>query len=115
MGIERLIMTLSKEAVEIPNNNYYDLYIGAIGEEAYKASFKLANDLRVKGSKVEINHMGRSLKAEMKFANKIGAKYTLILGEDELTSKNVKLKRMSDGEIFEVSLNEIDKLIETMK
>ena len=115
MGIERLIMTLSKEVVEIPNNNYYDLYIGAIGKEAYKASFKLANDLRVKGSKVEINHMGRSLKAEMKFANKIGAKYTLILGEDELTSKIAKLKRMSDGEIFEISLNEIDKLIETMK
>lgn len=115
MGIERLIMTLASEAVEIPNNNNYDLYIGSIGEEAYSASFKLANDLRVKGTKVEINHMGRSVKAEMKYANKIGARFTLILGEDELTSKVAKLKRMSDGELFEISLDEIDKIIETLK
>ena len=115
MGIERLIMTLSKEEVQIPNNDYYDLYIGSIGDNAYKASFKLANDLRINGTKVEINHMARSLKAEMKYANKIGAKFTLILGDDELNSRQAKLKRMSDGEITEVSLDEIDKLIETLK
>ena len=115
MGIERLIMTLAKEGIEIPNNNVSDLYIGAIGDKAYNASFKLANDLRVKGTKVEINHMGRSLKAEMKYANKIGARFTLILGEDELTSKTAKVKRMSDGEITEVSLDNIDNLIDTLK
>jgi histidyl-tRNA synthetase len=115
MGIERLIMTLSKEEVQIPNNDYYDLYIGSIGDNAYKASFKLANDLRINGTKVEINHMARSLKAEMKYANKIGARFTLILGDDELNSRQAKLKRMSDGEITEVSLDEIDKLIQTLK
>lgn len=115
MGIERLIMTLVKEGIEIPNNNVSDLYIGTIGDVAYNASFKLANKLRVKGSKVEINHMSRSLKAEMKYANKIGARFTLILGEDELTSNTAKLKRMSDGEITEVSLDDIEKLIETLR
>ena len=66
-----------------------------------KLAFKLANDLRSKGVKAEINHMGRSIKAEMKYANKIGAVFTTILGDDELNNV-IKLKRMSDGEQFEV-------------
>ena len=115
MGIERMIMTLEKEGVEIPNEAPVALYIGSRGEEAYKASFKLANDLRVEGIKVEINHMGRSFKAEMKYANKIGAMFTTILGDDELSNKQIKLKRMSDGEIFEVSLDDIAKIAEIVK
>ncbi len=115
MGIERMIMTLEKEGVEIPNEAPVALYIGSRGEEAYKASFKLANDLRVEGIKVEINHMGRSFKAEMKYANKIGAMFTTILGDDELSNKQIKLKRMNDGEIFEVSLDDIAKIAEIVK
>ena len=115
MGIERMIMTLEKEGVEIPTEAPVALYIGSRGEEAYKASFKLANDLRVEGIKVEINHMGRSFKAEMKYANKIGAMFTTILGDDELSNKQIKLKRMSDGEIFEVSLDDIAKIAKVIK
>ena len=115
MGIERMIMTLEKEGVEIPTEAPVALYIGSRGEEAYKASFTLANDLRVEGIKVEINHMGRSFKAEMKYANKIGAMFTTILGDDELSNKQIKLKRMSDGEIFEVSLDDIAKIAKVIK
>lgn len=115
MGMERLIMTLDKEGVEIPNSDENALYIGSRGDEAYKAGFKLANDLRQKGVTVEINHMGRSVKAEMKYANKLGAKFTTILGDDELANNNVRLKRMSDGEIFEVSLDNIDEIVSTVK
>ena len=115
MGIERLIMTLEKENIEIPNENLFDLYIGARGEEERKYAFKLANNLRALGVKCEINHMGRSVKAEMKFANKIGAAFTTILGEDELTNKKVNLKRMSDGEIFEVSLDNIEEIAKIVK
>lgn len=115
MGIERLIMTLDNEKVEIPNDNEYNIYIGARGDEAYKAGFKLASDLRSSGIKVEINHMGRSVKAEMKYANKIGAKFTTIIGDDELNGSDLRLKRMSDGEIFEVSLHDIEKMVETLK
>jgi len=115
MGIERMIITLEKEGLEIPREDEVALYIGSIGEEAYKKSFILANELRSKGTKVEINHMGRSLKAEMKYANKLGARFTTILGDDELENKQIKLKRMSDGEIFEGSLLEIEKIIEIVK
>ena len=96
-------------SLEIINDNLIDLYIGARGEEEKKAAFKLASDLRVLGAKCEINHMGRSVKAEMKFANKLGAAFTTILGEDELTNKKINLKRMSDGEIFEVSLENTEE------
>ena len=115
MGMERLIMTLDQEGVEIPNEDQYDLYIGSRGEEAYKAGFKLANSLRAQGIKVEINHMGRSVKAEMKYANKIGAKFTSVLGDDELENNIVKLKRMSDGEIFEVSLDNIEEIANAIR
>ena len=115
MGIERLIMTLEKEGIEIPNENLFDLYIGARGEEESKYAFKLANKLRALGVKCETNHMGRSVKAEMKFANKLGVAFTTILGEDELTNKKVNLKRMSDGEIFEVSLEDIEEIAKIVK
>ena len=115
MGIERMIMALEKEGVEIPKEEDFALYIGSRGEEAYKKSFVLANELRSKDIKVEINHMGRSLKAEMKYANKIGARFTTVLGDDELENKVIKLKRMADGEIFEVSLDNIDDIVKAIK
>ena len=114
LGIERLLLTLQNEGIEIPNEGLYDLYIGARGEDGKLASFKLANTLRTRGIKTEINHMGRSLKAEMKYANKIGAKFTVVLGDDELQTGNAKFKRMSDGEQFEVNLNNIEEIVEIL-
>ena len=114
LGIERLLLTLQNEGIEIPNEGLYDLYIGARGEDGKLASFKLANALRTRGIKTEINHMGRSLKAEMKYANKIGAKFTVVLGDDELQTGNAKFKRMSDGEQFEVNLNNIEEIVEIL-
>ena len=111
LGIERLLLTLKNEGIEIPSEGLYDLYVGARGEEGKLVSFKLANTLRTRGIKTEINHMGRSLKAEMKYANKIGAKFTVVLGDDELQTGNAKLKRMSDGEQFEVNLNNIEEIV----
>ena len=77
--------------------------------------FKLANKLREAGVKCEINHMGRAVKAQMKYANKIGAAFTTILGDDELQNKTIRLKRMSDGEQFEVSLENIEEIANVLK
>lgn len=115
LGLERLIMTLEKEGIEIPNEGLVDLYIGARGEAAKTSAFVLANKLRAIGIKTEINHMGRSIKAEMKYANKIGSAFTTILGDDELQNKTLKLKRMSDGEQFEVSLDNIEEIAKLVK
>ena len=115
MGVERLIMILEKEGIEIPNETLFDLYIGARGDDAKFEAFTLANKLREAGIKTEVNHMGRSVKAEMKYANKIGAAFTTILGDDELQNKSIKLKRMSDGEQFEVSLDNIQEIANAIK
>ena len=102
MGIERLIMILEKEGIEIPNENLFDLYIGARGDNAKFEAFTLANKLREAGVKTEVNHMGRSA-------------FTTILGDDELQNKSIKLKRMSDGEQFEVSLDNIQEIAKAIK
>lgn len=115
IGEERIIMTLQNEGIEIPDENLVDLYIGARGENEKKHAFKLAHDLRSLDVKCEINHMGRSVKAEMKYANKIGSKFTTILGEDELENNKINLKRMEDGEIFTVNLSDIEEIQKIVK
>ena len=115
LGLERLIMTLENEGIEIPKEYVIELYIGARGENAKTEAFVLANKLRSNGIRTEVNHMGRSIKAEMKYANKIGAAFTTIIGDDELQNKTLKLKRMSDGEQFEVSLDNIDEIAKVIK
>ncbi|MBY0755108.1 histidine--tRNA ligase [Clostridium sardiniense] len=115
MGIERLIMAIEKEGIEIPKDPVVELYLASRGEEGAKEAFKLAHALRNIGVSSEINHAGRSFKAEMKYANKIGAKFSVVLGDDELQSKVARFKRMEDGEQFELSLNDLEKIKEVIK
>lgn len=59
--------------------------------------------------------MGRSVKVEMKYVNKLGCIFIIIIGEDELSNKKINLKRMSDGEIFEVLLDNIEEIVKSVK
>ena len=110
MGLERLILTLEQNNIAIPEEPYIDLYVGSMGEAAKLKAMQLVNALRQKGMKCESDHLGRSVKAEMKYANKIGARYTLVIGDDELNTGKAKLKRMSDGELFECDINNIESI-----
>jgi histidyl-tRNA synthetase len=76
-----------------------------MGQEAETKSFLLAAELRKQGAKVEIDHMGRSVKAQIKYADKVGARYVLVLGGDELEKGEAKLKRMSDGTETTTAIN----------
>jgi len=114
-GLERLIMTLDAEGIEIPNSSYIDLYVGAMGADAKIESLKLINDLRKKGLKCDCDHMNRSVKASMKYANKTNCRFTAILGDNELQLGMAKIKRMSDGEQFEVNLKDLDGIVELVK
>ncbi|MCH4236831.1 MAG: histidine--tRNA ligase [Clostridium tyrobutyricum] len=107
MGIERTLLTLKENGIEIPEKPYIDLYIGAIGNDAKLVSLKLANTLREEGLRCECDHTNRSVKAEMKYANKINAKFTVILGENELDTYSAKFKRMDDGQQFELKLDDL--------
>lgn len=115
MGMERLLLTLEENGIIIPEPNYMDIFIGSMGDAAKYEAIKLVNLLREKGIKSELDHMDRSVKAQMKYSNKIGSKFTMILGENEINSRSAMLKRMSDGEQFEVSLNEIENIDKMLK
>lgn len=115
MGLERLLMTLEEENIEIPKPDLLDLYIGSMGDVANLQSFNIIYNLRKLGLSCDGNHMKKSVKAQMKFANKLGANYSMILGDDELSNKKANLKRMSDGEIFEVDLTNLQQLVDIIK
>lgn len=111
MGLERLLLTLEEDGVVIPEPNRFDLYIGDMSEASKFTAMKLSNDLRKKGLKVEIDHLGKKVKAQMKYANKVGALFTAIIGDTELLENKIALKRMSDGEKFEVSLSDLEEML----
>ncbi|MBU5225681.1 histidine--tRNA ligase [Clostridium senegalense] len=115
MGMERLLLTLEEKGIEIPKPNYIDAYIVSMGESSKIEAVKLVNSLRHVGIKADCDHVGRSVKAQMKFANKIGASFTAVLGEEEINNRKFKLKRMDDGNQFELSLDNINDISNIIK
>lgn len=105
MGVERLLMVLEAQGIEIPKPNPCDLYIASMGENASVFAMKLASDLRSEGFAAESDLIGRSLKAQMKYADKIGAKYSMVIGDNELAEGRAKVKNMSTGETADLDLN----------
>lgn len=107
MGLERILYFLEKEQVELEPEPEVELYVGILGKEARAQAYQLVNTLRMAGILVETDYMDRSVKAQMKYANKLGAKYTVILGENELKENSAKIKNMETGEQTEVALDAI--------
>ena len=105
MGVERLLMALEAQGIEIPRPAPCDLYIASMGEAASVFAMKLAADLRSEGFAAESDLIGRSLKAQMKYADKIGAKYSMVIGDNELAEGRAKVKNMSTGETADLDLN----------
>lgn len=105
MGIERLIMVAEAAGVRLGTEEVPDLYIASLGNAA--EAFRLAGELRKKGLSVETDVMNRSLKAQLKYASKIGARYSVVLGDDEIEKGVCELKKMDDGTVVSVSLADI--------
>ena len=109
MGIERIIQFLDDEGVELQAEDQVELYVGTIGDKAKHKAYLLVDRLREAGIIVETDYMDRSVRAQMKYANKINAKHTVILGDNELNANLANIKDMDTGEQTEV---ELDKIIE---
>ena len=107
MGIERLMMVLEAQKAELPEESTCDLFIATLGDKATLKASALCRALRDEGYKVQTDICGRGLKAQMIYANKIGAKFTLVLGDNEVESGKATLKKMSDSSEREISLNEL--------
>lgn len=111
MGIERILYFMDKEGVEFPPADPVALYVGILGKEARGRAYRLVDSLRRQGFIVETDYMDRSVKAQMKYANKLGAKKTVIIGSQELEENKARIKDMETGEQVEVGLDEIAELL----
>lgn len=105
MGISRLILAMQASGVIIEDEGTPELYIAPMGEKATGKALVITENLRNKGIYAECDNTGRSLKAQMKYADKIGAKYTLIIGDSEIESGKAQLKCMSDSSQREVEID----------
>lgn len=98
MGMERLLLIAELSGAQIPQPRNVEVYVAAMGEEARKVGFTLTAKLRGSGIKTEFDHVGKSFKAQFKYANKIDARFVAILGDEELERGEVKLKDMETGD-----------------
>lgn len=105
LGIERLLLLMDKKNAEFPEPKKTDLYIASMGENANFKAAEIAKDFRSEGLCVQFDTVGRGFKAQMKYANKIGASYVLVLGDNELETGEIKLKNMADGKEREMNLD----------
>ncbi len=106
-GLERLILLMENTAVEFPEPTAPKIYLAGMDDSTRLKAFEIANSLRLKGVSAECDHMSRSVKAQFKYADKLGAKYTAVIGESEMQSGACNLKRMSDGQIFPTAFADI--------
>ncbi len=97
VGIERLLMLLENTGVEIPCNDSVKIYLAPMGEAEREKAFELANQFRQKGVSCDVDHMERGIKAQFKYADKIGAEFVAVIGSNELEKGEVTVKKMSDG------------------
>jgi histidyl-tRNA synthetase len=112
MGIERLLIVLEKAGIEIPTPPPMDLFIIGLGEAGLKEAVRQIHKLRDSNIKCDKDYMARSLKAQMKYANKMNARFITVIGEDEINNNMIKIKNMENGSEEVIHLNQ---LLEYMK
>jgi histidyl-tRNA synthetase len=112
MGVERLVLLLSELKLI---NNQPDLFIAALGKDAQQIGFKLLTSLQRKGMRAEMDYTDKSLKSQMKRADKLGARYSLIIGDDELAKGVAPLRNMSNGEQIDVDFSNTDLILSSVK
>lgn len=112
MSIERLLMALEAEGVTLPLEEKLDCYIVALGEEAEKEAAGVVYQLRKAGIQVDKDYAGKKVKAQFKSADRLQAKYVLVLGENELANGQINVKRMATGDQETIALADV---VEYMK
>ena len=111
MGLERLLMILDEEGIELPIDEGMDVFIATIGTKAARKAFSLVQELRRAGLSSDIDHLGRGLSGQMKQANRSNARWTGILGDDELDGGVITLRNMETGDQSEVPLDALTRIV----
>ena len=106
MGIERLLLLMENSGVEIPKPETCDLYVASMGEKAQLKAFSIVEEVRKSGLFAQSDIVGRGLRPQMKFADKIGAKFSVVIGDNEIEENKAEIKNMETGEKTTVSLDD---------
>ncbi len=106
MGLERLLMVMEKQGIEIPDFDECLIYIATMGQKAQEKAFELLQTIRECGEHAETDVVGRGLRAQMKYADKIGAKYTVVIGDNEIEEGFAEAKNMQSGKKFRLPLDD---------
>lgn len=104
MGLERLMLLMETQGCDFPESSKPDLFIVSMGEKATLKAVEIAKDMREEGFSCLYDINGRGLRAQMKYADKLGAKFTVVLGDNEVAEGIAKLKNMQTGEETEIAL-----------
>lgn len=104
MGLERLLMIMEATGASFPAPTPYALYIGSMGEEENRLALKLATHLRKEGFKVLVDTTGRSVRAQMRYADRLEVQYSCIIGGNEMETGKAELRNMKSGESTEAPL-----------
>lgn len=107
MGINRLILAMEQTGASYPEQPKPTLYIAALGAPAMRRAAVLAQQLREQGVRAESDIVGRSLKAQMKYAGKSGFRYTLMIGDSELETGRAFLRNMEQSEQTEIEIDRV--------
>ena len=107
MGMERLLLTLKEQGIELPVGKHPDVYIAPLGDAAQKEAFVLTQALRSKNIYTEKDYLGKSLKAQMKAADRFQVKYCVIIGDSELEKGIAVVREMATGEQHEIALSQL--------
>ena len=107
LSIERLLMALDEEGISLDVSEDFDLFVVTMGEDADRYAVKLINDLRRNGIKVDKDYLNRKNKGQMKQADRLNAKYTVVIGDQELENNEIGVKNMISGETENVQLDEL--------
>ena len=105
MGFERLMLLMEAQGCEFPQAEKPDLFIVALGEKATLKALEIAKDMREEGFSALLDLNQRSIRAQMKYADKLGAKFNVVIGDNEVENKIAKLKNMQTGEETEINLD----------
>ncbi|ATQ49639.1 histidine--tRNA ligase [Staphylococcus epidermidis] len=115
LSIERLLMALDEEGISLDVSEEFDLFVVTMGEDADRYAVKLINDLRRNGIKVDKDYLNRKIKGQMKQADRLNAKYTVVIGDQELENNEIGVKNMISGESENVQLDELVNYFKSRK
>ena len=107
LGIERLLMLMEEKGIEIPQPEPLKAFIAVMGDDAKKFGLKLLRDLRNNGVKAEMDTLARNIKGQFKYADRLGARYTVVIGDNELAEGSVSVKEMATSQQKQVKLEDL--------